>query len=144
MQAQFQPRRAFAGVRLSPFLWGPRPLVPVGKASRDRLGQAQAVAIFVSGERRRPTEAPKPAALWPTSPRDRIQEIQGGPQWEGRREGGGGKGAAAAAAHTGSVLGAARTEGGSAGEAVPSRTPVGACGRTDGQAEELGATARVR
>lgn len=84
----------------------------------------------MSGERRRPTEALKPAALWPTSPRDRIQEIRGGPQWEGRCEGGGGKGAAAAAAHTGSALGAARTEGGSAGEAVPARTPRGSL-RTD-------------
>lgn len=132
MQAQLQPRRAFAGVRLSPFLWGPRPLVPVSKASRDHLRQARAVAIFVSGERRHPTEALKPAALWPTSPRDRIQEIQGGPQWEGQREGGGGKGAAAAAAaaHTGSVLGAARTKGGSAGKAVPARTPRGSL-RTD-------------
>lgn len=35
----------------------------------------------------------------------------------------GGKGAAAAAAHTGSALSTARTEGGSAGEAVPARTP---------------------
>lgn len=108
-----------------PALW-----FPWVKASRDHLQQARAVAIFVSGERRRPTEALKPAALWPTSPRDRIQEIRGGPQWEGRREGGGGKGAAAAAAHTGSVLGAARTEGGSAGEVVPARTPRGSL-RTD-------------
>lgn len=85
------------------------------------------------GERRRPTEAPKPAALLPSSPQDRIQEIRGGPQWEGRREGGGrGKGAVAAAAHTGSALGTARTGGGSAGEAVPARTPRGSQPRVRG------------
>jgi hypothetical protein len=43
----------------------------------------------VPGEPRRPTEALKPVALLPSSHRDRIQEIQGGPRWEGRIEGGG-------------------------------------------------------
>lgn len=44
------------------------------------------------GERRRPTGALKPAVRLPSTRRDRIQEIRGGPRWEGRIEGGGRKG----------------------------------------------------
>lgn len=80
-------------------MWAP----PSGGCGRSVARSPLAVpgdAIFVPGERRRPTGTLRPAFRLPSSPRDRIQEILGGPRWEGRTEGGGrkGKGAVAAAA----------------------------------------------
>lgn len=55
-------------------------------------------AIFVSGERRRPTEALKPAALWPNLSQrpdpgnTRRASVGGTPRGRRRRQGGGGSG----------------------------------------------------
>ncbi|XDA90252.1 hypothetical protein R6Z07F_019842 [Ovis aries] len=63
-------------------------------------------AIFVPGERRRSTRALKLEVRLPSSRRDRIQEIRGGPRWEGRTEGGGREGGGGGSHRTRAPLGA--------------------------------------